>query len=95
MKKQVLAIIIAAGVGGCAGPGGMGFGGAARSYRMCAANPALQGCEYGFLPEQAESDAHFSARMGAIGAYLNRPAPYINFQQQPRFGPQIWIPSRY
>jgi hypothetical protein len=95
MKNSLLALIIAAGASGCAGPAGYGFGKTAESYRICAAAPATPGCENGFAPE---SDAHYAARMGAIGAYLSRPAPQpmpLMPFQQPRFGPQIWIPSRY
>lgn len=76
MKKQLLAIIIAAGVSGCAGPAGFGFGKTAESYRICARAPQTPGCENGFLPE---SDAHYSARMGVIGAYMNQ----LQYQQSP------------
>lgn len=76
MKKELLAIIIAASVSGCAGPAGYGFGKTAESYRICAAAPQTPGCENGFLPE---SDARYSARMGVLGAYLNN-QPY---QQSP------------
>jgi hypothetical protein len=66
MKKQLLALIIAASVSGCAGPAGYGFGKTAESYRICAAAPRTPGCENGFLPVDR----------GLLGAYI------INQQQR-------------
>jgi hypothetical protein len=42
--RLLLAIIIAAGASGCAGPAGYGFGKTAESYRICTAAPGTPGC---------------------------------------------------
>lgn len=78
MKKQLLAIIIAAGVSGCAGPAGYGFGKTAESYRICARAPETPGCENGFLPVDR----------GLLGAYI------INQQQHQQSPTDVFIQSQ-
>jgi len=98
MKRQLLGIVIAAGVSGCAAVPQKSIAEACIDMRYTPGTALFLECvqdqqQYVEAEARAEEERHAAGRAAVIQGILNNMSRPV-FIQQPRFGPQIWIPPR-